>query len=130
LNDEVESALMFKARNCRCGEFVTSGGDVVNYYKLLYSFYVFSSDYHSGMRFFNLSLAALIMYQFAKRLESHVVEYNVDLLEVVSHRASALLASINSLGVVTEEDARVTVPGDGQKKILAEFGMDDLEMGM
>jgi hypothetical protein len=70
------------------------------------------------------------MYQFAKRLESHVVEYNVDLLEVVSHRARALLASINSLGVVAEEDAWVTVPGDGQKKILAEFGMDDLEMGM
>jgi hypothetical protein len=53
LNDEVESALLFKARNCRCGEFLTSGGDVVNYYELLYSFYVFSSDYHSGIRFFN-----------------------------------------------------------------------------
>jgi hypothetical protein len=49
LNDEVENALLFKARNCRVGEFVTAGSVVINYYEVLYSFYVFSSDYHSGM---------------------------------------------------------------------------------
>jgi nuclear pore complex protein Nup160 len=75
------------------------------------------------------------MYQFSKRLAIHaqtsVVEYNVDLLDIVSHRARSLLAAINALSLVADDGAWITVPAVNEARVFSEFGMDDdLEMGI
>jgi hypothetical protein len=70
------------------------------------------------------------MYQFSKRLEGYSVEYDVELLDVVSARARALLAAINALSLVGD-CSWITVPGVSETRVVSdEFGMDDIDMGV
>lgn len=73
------------------------------------------------------------MYQFSIRLAAHAItsslEYNIDLLDIASHQARALLASINALSLVEPDDAWIAVSaGHTSNRLRDEFAMNDEEM--
>lgn len=89
------------------------------------------------------------MYRFSTRLESHAASstlqhFNLDVLDIVSHQARALLAAINALSLVSKETAWITVLGSdrassGGARVLApqadgdndDFAMEDaMDSGM
>ncbi|KAJ2400089.1 hypothetical protein GGI23_002253, partial [Coemansia sp. RSA 2559] len=110
LQEDVERSLLFKARH----------SDVLvarpNYYKILYSFHVHRGNYRN---------AASAMYQYARRLSTHML-YGGDVGSSLAEQAQALLACINGLGLVDKRYAWVVVgrqrgdasatPGDGKRK--------------
>ncbi|KAJ1678195.1 hypothetical protein EV182_004582 [Spiromyces aspiralis] len=97
LQDEVESNLLFKARNSDLFAHP-------NYYKILNSFHIFRGDYRA---------AASAMYQYAKRLGAALPYMQGDILEVTSKQAQAYLSCINSLQLVDSSSAWIVVSRQG-----------------
>ncbi|KAJ1799176.1 hypothetical protein LPJ59_002014, partial [Coemansia sp. RSA 2399] len=110
LQEDVERSLLFKARH---SDILVSRP---NYYKILYSFHIHRGNYRN---------AASAMYQYARRLSTHML-YGGDVGSSLAEQAQALLACINGLGLVDKRYAWVVVsrqrgdasatPGDGKRK--------------
>ncbi|KAJ1668349.1 hypothetical protein IW140_000347 [Coemansia sp. RSA 1813] len=92
LQEDVERSLLFKARH----------SDILakpNYYRILYSFHIYRGNYRN---------AASAMYQYARRLSTHMM-YGGDVSKLLSEQAQALLACINGLSLVDKQYAWVVV---------------------
>jgi len=88
---DVETALEFKARNSEVDH-------VPNYYKLLYSYFVFKGNYRK---------AGTAMYRYAKRLANEARQFS---LQMAGEETRAYLAAIHSLSLVEKKNAWIIGP--------------------
>ncbi|KAJ2306455.1 hypothetical protein IWW55_001446 [Coemansia sp. RSA 2706] len=92
LQEEIERNLLFKARH----------SDPLarpSYYKILYSFHVYRSNYRN---------AASAMYQYARRLGA-AMRHSGDVARLLVEQGQALLACVNGLTIVDRQYAWVVV---------------------
>eukprot|EP01135_Chromosphaera_perkinsii_P004005 Nk52_evm18s266 gene=Nk52_evmTU18s266 len=96
MQQEVEKAILWKARTTDV-EMMIAEDSVVNYYNFLYSFHVHRGNYRK---------ASTVMFEFGQRLS---LESRCHLISLQA-QAKCYLASINTLSLVSVENAWVMIP--------------------
>ncbi|TPX43575.1 hypothetical protein SeLEV6574_g04977 [Synchytrium endobioticum] len=108
LEEQVESLLWFKAKSQRVWPI---GGDPP-YYKILYSYYTYRGN-HRG--------AASAMFQYSRRLSElsrRTESLAADTHRVIEERSRALLASMQSLQLVSPESGWLSIPKSSDSTIV------------
>lgn len=109
--DEVEATISFKARN-------VDPRIRPNYSRILYSWHTLRGDYRNGTpchlgihSYVNTRVAALAMYQCARKLHDIVTTSSALLAELADEELEAYMIAMNSLSLVDPKNAWILIPG-------------------